>query len=81
MEKRYLDMLQRDPEYAPLIELSDIYLDIIDANMKRNGGVLDEDGRFIDGLLRRTNKLINQRVEFLKRLVSHVDVTTEEVFV
>lgn len=74
-------MLQRDPEYAPLIELSDIYLDIIDANMKRNGGVLDEDGRFIDGLLRRTNKLINQRVEFLKRLVSHVDVTTEEVFV
>ena len=81
MEKRYFDMLQRDPEYAPLIELSEIYLGIVEANKDRNGGTLDEEGRFIDGLLLRTNNLINKRVEFLRKLISHVDVTTEEVLI
>ncbi len=64
MEKRYLS----DVEYASMIDLSEIYLDIVEANKDRNSGKLDEDGRVIDGLLTRINRKIHEREDYLRRM-------------
>ncbi len=77
MENRYLKLLERDSDYAPLLELREIYVEAMRNNMGRNSGRLDDEGRIIESLFKRVNDKINKRLSLLEKLAKNINLTSE----
>ena len=77
MENRYLEGLKMNPDYAPLLELRGIYVEVMRNNMVRNKGKLDDEGRIIENLFKRIDEKIRRRLSFLERLAKNTNLVSE----